>query len=67
MDGAPASFDAAPQWYERLEYQDDIRNGYLVVPRFQRPLVWTDEQRLELFRSVLGADRVGVSQEGFNS
>lgn len=38
---------------------EDIRNGYLAVPRFQRELVWTDEQRLELFRSVLAGVPIG--------
>lgn len=31
---------------------NDVRNGVIQVPRFQRPFVWSDEQRLELLRSI---------------
>ncbi|MBF0402155.1 MAG: DUF262 domain-containing protein [Magnetococcales bacterium] len=31
---------------------EDVQRGHIRVPRFQRPFVWTDEQRLELLRSI---------------
>lgn len=31
---------------------DEIRRGVLKLPRFQRPFVWTDEQRLLLLASI---------------
>lgn len=31
---------------------EDVLRGYIRVPRFQRPFVWRDEQRLELLRSI---------------
>ncbi|MDD7909289.1 DUF262 domain-containing protein [Pseudovibrio exalbescens] len=31
---------------------EEVKKGMIQVPRFQRPLVWTWEQRLELFRSI---------------
>jgi len=31
---------------------EDVARGYIQVPRFQRPFVWTDAQRLDLLRSI---------------
>jgi hypothetical protein len=31
---------------------EDVQRGHIRVPRFQRPFVWTDDQRLELLQSV---------------
>lgn len=31
---------------------DDIRQGFLLIPRFQRPFLWPLEQQLELLRSI---------------
>lgn len=31
---------------------EDVERGHIRVPRFQRPFVWTDSQRLDLLRSV---------------
>ncbi|MEM9453431.1 MAG: DUF262 domain-containing protein [Myxococcota bacterium] len=31
---------------------EEVRLRQIVVPRFQRPFVWSDEQRLELMRSI---------------
>ena len=31
---------------------DEIRQGELLVPRFQRPFIWSDEQRLDLLDSA---------------
>lgn len=38
---------------------DEMARGQLLVPRFQRPQVWTLEQRLELLRSVRAGIPVG--------
>ncbi|MEQ9496993.1 MAG: DUF262 domain-containing protein [Deltaproteobacteria bacterium] len=39
---------------------DEIRDGLIRVPRFQRPFVWSDKQRLELLRSILGGTPIGA-------
>lgn len=31
---------------------EDVQRGHIRVPRFQRPFIWSDAQRLELLRSV---------------
>lgn len=31
---------------------EDVQKGHIRVPRFQRPFVWSDSQRLELLRSI---------------
>ncbi|MEW5546238.1 DUF262 domain-containing protein [Pseudomonas soli] len=31
---------------------EDVQKGHIRVPRFQRPFVWSDSQRLDLLRSV---------------
>lgn len=31
---------------------EDVQNGHIRVPRFQRPFVWKDEQRLQLLESI---------------
>lgn len=31
---------------------EDVQRGYIRVPRFQRPFVWSSTQRLELLRSI---------------
>lgn len=31
---------------------EDVQRGHIRVPRFQRPFVWTDSQRLDLLRSI---------------
>lgn len=31
---------------------EDVQRGHIRVPRFQRPFVWSDTQRLELLRSI---------------
>src|SRR3990167_375504 len=31
---------------------EDVQKGHVRVPRFQRPFVWSDSQRLELLRSI---------------
>jgi len=37
----------------------EIREGEIRIPRFQRPFVWTTEQRLDLFRSIYEGIPIG--------
>lgn len=37
----------------------DIQEGEIRIPRFQRPFVWTPEQRLDLFRSIYDGIPIG--------
>jgi hypothetical protein len=37
----------------------EIQAGEIRIPRFQRPFVWTDEQRLDLFRSIYDGIPIG--------
>ncbi|MCC6558039.1 MAG: DUF262 domain-containing protein, partial [Polyangiaceae bacterium] len=39
---------------------DEIRGGEIRVPRFQRPFIWTDEQRLALMESIYSGYPVGA-------
>ncbi|VVE18609.1 hypothetical protein PIN31009_03011 [Pandoraea iniqua] len=38
---------------------EDVQRGHIRVPRFQRPFIWTDEQRLELLASVRDGMPIG--------
>lgn len=31
---------------------EDVQRGHIRVPRFQRPFIWSDSQRMELLRSI---------------
>jgi len=42
--------DPSVQFLQKL--LEDIKTGYITLPRFQRPLVWDKARRLELFDSV---------------
>ena len=37
----------------------DIQSGEIRIPRFQRPFVWEDDQRLDLFRSIYEGIPIG--------
>ena len=37
----------------------EIRDRVVVIPRFQRPFVWTDQQRLELMESIYSGIPIG--------
>ncbi len=37
----------------------ELRKGIIVIPRFQRPLVWDDQQRLELMESIYAGLPIG--------
>ena len=55
---APA-YVSDPQIQYLSQLVEEIADGHLLVPRFQRTIVWTDEQRLELMRSVAKATPIG--------
>lgn len=38
---------------------EDVQHGHIRVPRFQRPFIWSDEQRLELLRSIRDSMPIG--------
>lgn len=38
---------------------EDVQRGHIRVPRFQRPFVWTNEQRIELLRSIRDSMPIG--------
>lgn len=38
---------------------EDVQRGHIRVPGFQRPFVWTNEQRLELLRSIRDSMPIG--------
>jgi hypothetical protein len=45
-------FSSDPHVQYLSQILDEIRQGYLQIPRFQRPVVWDWEQRLDLLRSI---------------
>jgi Protein of unknown function DUF262 len=47
----PSFFDE-PRLVRLSKLLQEIKDGEIHVPRFQRPFVWTDNQRLELLQSV---------------
>lgn len=53
------SYQADPQIQYLYQLVRDIAAGNLGLPRFQRPFVWTIDQRLELFRSIRAGTPIG--------
>lgn len=53
-------FSADPTVVFMTAVLDDIAEGKLLIPRFQRPLVWSWEQRRELFSSIFEGLPVGA-------
>lgn len=53
-------FSADPTVVFMTAVLDDIAEGKLLIPRFQRPLVWKWEQRRELFSSLFEGLPVGA-------
>ena len=53
------TYESEPQVSYLTQVLDEIHHGLTRVPRFQRPFVWTDSQRLELFRSVIDSTPIG--------
>ncbi|MFW5739777.1 MAG: DUF262 domain-containing protein, partial [Myxococcota bacterium] len=60
MPQATASYLADPSIVHLPRLLQEIRDGLLVFPRFQRPAVWEQEQRVELFKSVLRGVPIGT-------
>lgn len=54
------SFISEPQVQYLSQLLEEIRRGYLQVPRFQRPFIWTLGQRLELLRSIRDGIPIGT-------
>lgn len=53
------SYVAEPHIQRLPQLVREIADGFIQVPRFQRPIVWTDDQRLELFRSIREGTPIG--------
>lgn len=53
------SYESEPQIQFLSTLLGEIAAGLIQVPRFQRGFVWTDDQRLELFRSVIEGTPIG--------
>lgn len=56
---ASPSYVSEPQIQRISHLVREIGSGFIQVPRFQRPIVWTDEQRLDLFRSIRDGIPIG--------
>lgn len=54
------SFISEPQIQYLSRLLEEIRQGLLQVPRFQRPLVWGLSQRIELLRSIRDGIPIGA-------
>lgn len=52
-------YHSDPSIYYLYQVLEELAAGSTRVPRFQRPFVWTDEQRLELLRSVFQGIPIG--------
>lgn len=52
MNMTTPSYHSDPHVTFLSKLLEEIRDGSIQVPKFQRPLVWTWEDRLELFRSI---------------
>jgi hypothetical protein len=55
-----ASYLADPTIQTLTSVLREIEQGLLVFPRFQRPFVWTPEQRVELVRTILRGLPIGT-------
>lgn len=58
MTQAP-SFLSEPQVVDLPRLIQDVRQGDIQVPRFQRPFVWDDLRRIELLRSIRSGIPIG--------
>jgi hypothetical protein len=54
------SFVNEPQIQYLEQLLEEVQRGLLRVPRFQRPFVWSPEQRLELLRSIRDGIPIGT-------
>jgi hypothetical protein len=48
----PPSYLSEPQVQYLSRLVEEVRNGNILIPKFQREFVWSPEQRLELLHSV---------------
>ena len=46
------AFFGEPRMPRLSKLLDEIKKGEILIPRFQRPFIWTDQQRLDLVASV---------------
>jgi Protein of unknown function DUF262 len=53
------SYLAEPSVQYLAQILNDIAGGNILVPRFQRGIVWDDDQRLELLRSIYSGTPIG--------
>jgi Protein of unknown function DUF262 len=59
MSTSAPAYQTEPQIQFLYQLIDEIAEGHFQIPRFQRPDVWTDDQRLELFRSIRAGTPIG--------
>ncbi|HSO00358.1 MAG TPA: DUF262 domain-containing protein [Candidatus Nanopelagicales bacterium] len=57
---ASLAFFGEPRIPRLSKLLEEIRAGEIRVPRFQRPFVWTDEQRLALMDSIYNGYPIGA-------
>ena len=54
-----ASYVAEPYVTGIAQMLEDIRNGHILIARFQRPLVWEMDAQIELLRSIRNGLPIG--------
>lgn len=54
------AFFGEPRMPRLSKLLQEIQQGEILLPRFQRPLVWTDGQRLDLLESVYSGYPIGA-------
>lgn len=59
MSVAAPAYQTEPQIQFLYQVIDEIAEGHFQLPRFQRPYVWTEDQCLELFRSIRAGTPIG--------
>lgn len=59
MTVRPPAFQSEPQIQFLYQLVREIADGHIQVPRFQRDFVWTEDQQLELFRSIRMGTPIG--------
>jgi hypothetical protein len=59
MTVRPPAYQSEPQILFLYQLVREIAAGHVLLPRFQRPYVWTEEQELELFRSIRMGTPIG--------
>ncbi len=59
MTVRPPAYQSEPQIQFLYQLVREIGDGHLQLPRFQRPFLWTEDQQLELFRSIRMGTPIG--------